>query len=126
LKVDPEIKADGPVNRFYKNRRIEYHTPCEHEGKSPCKLELQFWCEEQIDYTDPNPADKITNLAFALFFEETDKGAYFTDPWFVKKDDKERPFFLELDDEKGDVKKDTEFEIPIMKSLGIAQVLPVS
>ena len=39
-KVDNQVKTDGPVNRFYKNQRIEYHTPCEHEGKRSCKLEL--------------------------------------------------------------------------------------
>lgn len=85
-KIDPSVKSDGPLNRFYKNNRIEFHTPCEHEGKSPCKLELQFYCAEQIDYTDPNPADKITNLSFALFFDASDKSEYFTDPWFVDSD----------------------------------------
>lgn len=84
MKVDPDVRADGPVNRFYKNRRIEFHSPCEHEGKAKCKLELQFFCEESIDYTDPAPADKITNLAFSFFFDESDVGSYFTDPWFVK------------------------------------------
>ena len=29
------------------------------------------------------PADKITNLAFSLFFDESDKGKYFTDVWTV-------------------------------------------
>ena len=73
-----------------------------------------------IDYTDPNPADKITNLAFSLFFDENDKSTYFTDPWFVKDGEKETSFFLGLDDDGNSIDKDSEFEIPIMKSLLIA------
>jgi hypothetical protein len=113
-KVEPEVLADRPVKRFYKNRRIELHTPCEHEGKAPCSLELQFYCEETIDYTDPMPADKITNLGFSLFFDESDKGKYFTDVWTVKVGDKTVPFFLALDDKDNEINKDSEFEIPIM------------
>ena len=78
---------------------------------------MQFHCVEVIDYTDPSPADKITNLAFSIFFDETDKGAYFTDTWFVRNGDKLTSFFLGLDDEKGPIKKDTEFEVHMMKSL---------
>lgn len=31
-KTDSKIKTNGKVNRFYKNSRIELHTPCEHKA----------------------------------------------------------------------------------------------
>jgi hypothetical protein len=61
-----------------------------------------------------------------LFFDETDKGAYFTDPWGVEIDGIKHAFFLGLDDPKGPINKDTEFLLPIMKSLAIAKILPVT
>ena len=85
---------------------------------------MQFHCVEAIDYTNPNPADKITNLAFSLFFDETDKGSYFTDTWYVVEGEKQSPFFLGLDEKDGPIKKDTEFELHMMKSLHIAQIIP--
>lgn len=47
---------------------------------------MQYYCSEVIDYSDPAPADKVTNLAFSLFFDPSDKSEYFTDAWVTDDD----------------------------------------
>ena len=71
-------------------------------------------------------SSQASPASISLFFDETDKGKYFTDVWTVEVGDKTTPFFLALDDKEGDITKDSEFSIPIMKSLSIAHILPIS
>ncbi len=67
-RLQPELKSDAPVERVYRTYRMELKTPCEHESTNPCQLEIQFWANEEIDYTKSNPIEVRNQAVFSLLF----------------------------------------------------------
>lgn len=125
-KLDQETLTT--IRRYYKNKRIEIKIPCEHESASACDMEIQFYCEEQIDYTMQLPTEKISNLAFAIFFSvpDTAKDKYFFDAFKAKQGEKIEPFFKMLKNKHYDIKPDQEIEFNMMEALDNIGVLPQS
>jgi len=65
---EPKIKSDGPIERVYRTYRMEIKLPCEHVTTNLCDLELQFWANEEIDYTKANPIEIRNQAVFSLLF----------------------------------------------------------
>lgn len=87
FSITKTLENDQKETRTYKNSRIEIKIPCEHaENRQECDMELQFYSEENIDYTAQLPTNKMANLAFSIIFAkpQQSKQNYFFDGFLTE------------------------------------------
>lgn len=89
-------------------------------------MEVQFWANEEIDYTKANPIEVRNQLAYALMFTEQDVGTNFTDGFYVELGEKKEkmPFLNALKQGKEGISKDSDIFVDIMEAFEKGQILP--